>query len=306
MVPVIALLFVPFFLVMAACFSAVAPFIILVGLGVAACRVGWECYLEAFTGAYKSVQKTLPSYGPAKALPAGHQALAASGKHPRANQLTPLTPTPNAEKIQAEIDAEIADALRIVENMPKTASEASKCLDEANSAVKLLESMVEAAETAAKNQSGNWGALCEARQKLEQAQLQAKEALENLERFPKEIAGSSGGMHSSFGMPPEADPATAGLACGRTAYQAREQSRVDSHSPQDVQWNDAVRMVAAARQRRSLAPFHGRSAALNQLRSSQVKASQPLLLHAVRQPPKAVPSLSASLRKPLMAAFRRL
>lgn len=98
---------------------------------------------------------------------------------------------------RAEIEAEIADALLIAQNMPKTLAEAQRRLTEAQEKVIALEARVAVLEARAKAQSGGWAVVCEARGHLDQAERDLTEALQDCERFPKQITAdrSSGCEH---------------------------------------------------------------------------------------------------------------
>jgi hypothetical protein len=99
-------------------------------------------------------------------------------------------------QVQAEIDSEIEEAVRIAKSLPKTSAEASERLEASREEVSSMEAAVASAEALAKARSGGWGELSEAREQLVQAERRAAEALGDFERFPKEISVGSGLGHN--------------------------------------------------------------------------------------------------------------
>mmetsp|Transcript_93339 Transcript_93339/g.179486 ORF Transcript_93339/g.179486 Transcript_93339/m.179486 type:complete len:266 (-) Transcript_93339:42-839(-) len=91
------------------------------------------------------------------------------------------------EKMQHEIEAEIAAVKLIAENMPKTLAEAEERLAEAKDQVKSLEATAATLEAVAKARSGGWGDVTEARHELQDARERMARASEDLQRFPKQI-----------------------------------------------------------------------------------------------------------------------
>jgi hypothetical protein len=149
MLPFIIIMMAPFIGFCGVSFVALAPIALAGVFAVALAKVTWGMYIEAFSAAYDWAKKSLPAGNTATSLTGASQSVVVlEGRlQPVHDQLVL-----DAEVV-AEIDAEIEDAVRIAKDMPKTASEASARLAEANDLVQQMEETVAAVEADAKRRS---------------------------------------------------------------------------------------------------------------------------------------------------------
>lgn len=200
--PVLFVLFLPFIYLCGICAFAFAPVFFLGCVAFSLGRVGWVLYVDSVQSALTQVQAT----------PLGSKILQ---RLPIKKETKALASNPQA---LAEIEAEIAEVTRIVAKLPKTALEAAERLTEAQDLQSRLESALVDAEAAAKANSGQWMALCEARENVEHARMRVAEASRDLDLFPKEIsdgshcpepgthAADSGNSCGTLGAPAESPP----------------------------------------------------------------------------------------------------
>jgi len=262
MVPIVFLLMFPLVYLFCVTFVYMSPVII-------ACTIAFVVLRGVSEAAGNKIKG---SHTYAKLQPIVRQALPPSKEEAQALVLH--------AQARAEIEAEIADAVLIAQNLPKTLSEAQGRVTEKKEKVNALEGRLALVETRAKAQSGGWADVCEARGHLEQAERDLTEALEDCERFPKQI--------------------TADRSAGCEQWQLLHARSSSDHAAAAVSGARSMSSSSIMRQMKQWPPITMRPAF--QPLQKPLPAS---VLRSVRSPAVRKHGL-ALLGRPLLTALRRL